>query len=207
MLKEKASIFSESHKKLFVQNFRKDWRTNLRSKQKYQEILREETKPTPTAFSRNRLPFRGTPRASSYERGGGERAPQAFFVRTMAQTRRQHGKSNKITLPQHSATSGCRQVKRTSFGQKPFPFQSETGSIGSKTKILFGKLRKITSRFEYFVRCAGFQNSFLPNSSSVKGKVTNKFKNKGYIEERCNSTGEIRTWGIFEQFVLSKQEG
>ena len=207
MLREKASIFSESHKKLFVQNFRKDWCTNLRTKQKYQETLRKETKSTPTTFRRNRLLFRGAPPVSSYERGGGGRAPQAFFIRTMPQTQRQHGKSNKITFPQHSTTSGCRQVKRTSFGQKPFPFQSETCSIGSKTKILFRKLHKITSRFEYFVRCAGFQNSFLPNSISVRGKITNKFKNKGYVEERCNSTGEIRTWRIFEQIVLSKQEG
>ena len=169
MLKEKASIFSESHKKLFVQNFRKDWRTNLRSKQKYQEILREETKPTPTAFSRNRLPFRGTPRASSYERGGGERAPQAFFVRTMAQTQRQHGKSNKITLPQHSTTSGCRQVKSSSFGQKPFPYQRETSSSGRKTKILFRKLGKINSRWEYFVHCAGISKflSSKPHFSMV----------------------------------------
>ena len=29
MLKEKASIFSESHKELFGQNFREDWCTNL----------------------------------------------------------------------------------------------------------------------------------------------------------------------------------
>ena len=135
----------------------------------------------------------------------------------MPQTQRQHGKSNKITLPQHSTTSGCRQVKSTSFGQKSFPCQSETGSTGRKTKTLFRKLGKINSRCDYFVHCAGFQNSFLPNpilvwSSPIskgepRGKVTNKFRNKGNVEERCNSTGEIRTWGISKQFVLSKQEG
>ena len=217
VLKEKASIFSESHKELFGQNFREDWCTNLKTKQKYQEILLKETKSTPTTFSKNRPPFRGGPPASSYGRGGGGRAPQAFFVRTMPQTQRQHGKSNKITLPQHSTTSGCRQVKSSSFGQKPFPYQRETSSSGRKTKILFRKLGKINSRCEYFVHCAGFQNSFLPNPISVwsspiskgepRGKVTNKFRNKGNVEERCNSTGEIRTWGISEQFVLSKQEG
>ena len=106
---------------------------------------------------------------------------------------------------------------KTSFGQKFFLCQSKTGSTGRKTKILFRKLGKINSRCEYFVHCAGFQNSFLPNPISVwsspiikgepRGKVTNKFRNKGNVEERCNSTGEIRTWGISEQFVLSKQEG
>ena len=66
--------------------------------------------------------------------------------------------------------------------------------------------------------CAGFQNSFLPNPISVwfspiskgepRGKVINKFRNKGNVEERCNSTGEIRNWGIFEQFVLlNKKDG
>ena len=191
ILKEKASIFSKSHKELFGQNFREDWCTNLKTKQKYQEVLRKETKSTPTTFSKNRPPFRRDPPASSYGRGGGGRAPQAFFVRTMPQTQRQHGKSNKITLPQHSTTSGCRQVKSSSFGQKPFPYQRETSSSGRKTKILFRKLGKINSRCEYFVHCAGFQNSFLPNPISVwsspiskdepRGKVTNKFRNKGNV--------------------------
>ena len=101
--------------------------------------------------------------------------------------------------------------------RKPFPYQRETGYSGRKTKILYGKLGKINSRCEYFVHCAGLQNSFLPNPISVwsspvskgepRGKVTNKFRNKGNVDERCNSTGEIRTWVISEQFVLSKQEG
>ena len=213
VLKEKASIFSKSHAELFGLNFREDWCINLKNKKKCQDVLRKGTKSTPTTFSRNRLPFRGGPPASSYRKGDGGRAPQAFFVRTMPQAQREHGKSNKITLPQHSTTSGCRQVKSTSFGQKPFPCQSETGSCHRKTKIL----GKINSRYEYFVHSAGFQNSFLPNPISVwsspiskgepRGKVTNKFRNKGNVEERCNSTGEIRTWGISEQFVLTKQEG
>ena len=41
MLKEKASIFSESHKELFGQNVRENWCTNLKTKQKYQEVLRK----------------------------------------------------------------------------------------------------------------------------------------------------------------------
>ena len=85
VLKEKASIFSERHKELFGQNVREDWCTNLQTKQKYQEVLHEETKSTPTTFSRNRSPFWEDPPASSYGRGGGVRAPQAYFVRTMPQ--------------------------------------------------------------------------------------------------------------------------
>ena len=109
MLKEKASIFSESHKELFGQNFTEDWCTNLKTKQKYQEVLRKETKSIQTRIgSRNRPPFRGGPAESSYERRGGRHAPQTLFVRTMKQTRRQNGKKNKITLPQHSTNSGCR---------------------------------------------------------------------------------------------------
>ena len=116
MLKEKASIFSESHKELFGKNFKGGWCTNLKIKQKYQEGLLKKTKSAPTAFSKNRPSFRGGPPASSYGRGYGGRTPQAFFIRTMPQTQRQHGKSNNITLPQHSTTSGCRKVKSTSFG-------------------------------------------------------------------------------------------
>ena len=103
MLKEKASIFSESHKELFGQNFREDWWTNLKTKHKYQEVLRKEIKSIQTGIgSRNRPPFRGGPAASSYERRDRRRAPQVLFVRTIQQTRRQNGKKNKITLPQHS---------------------------------------------------------------------------------------------------------
>ena len=126
MLKEKASIFSESQKELFGQNFREDWCSSLKTKQKYQ-VLRKETKSATTTFNRNRPPFRGGSPAS-YGRGGGGRATQAFFARSMPQTQRQHGKSNKITLSQHFTTSGCRQVKSTSFDQKSFPGQSETSS-------------------------------------------------------------------------------
>ena len=177
-----------------------------------------ETRSTPTTFSKNTPPFRGGPPASSYGKGGRGRATQAFFARTMPQTQRQYGMSKKYTFPQHSTTSGsgCRQVKSTSFAQKPFASQSETSSTGRKTKILFRKLKKINSRFEYFVHCAGFQNSFLPNPISVwpsqiskgepRGKVTNKFTNKGNVQERCNSAGDIKTWRISEQFVLRKQE-
>ena len=102
MLKDKASIFSENHKDLFGQNLRKDWCTDLNTKQKYQKVLRKETKLTLRTFSRNRPPFRRGPPGSLYaRRGGGGRALQALFLRTMPQTQRQHGKSNKIPLPQH----------------------------------------------------------------------------------------------------------
>ena len=166
MLKEKASIFFESHKELFRQNFTENWYTNLIIDQKYQEVLHKETKLTETTFSRNIPRFQGGPPAS-YGRGGGGCAPQALFIRTMSHTQRKHGKSNKITLPQHSATSGYQQVKSTSFGQKPFQYQGKTGSSGRRTKILFRKWEKINSRNEYFVHCAGFQNSFLPNHFSI----------------------------------------
>ena len=87
MLKEKASIFFESHKELFRQNFAENWYTNLIIKQKYQEVLLKETKLTETTFSRNIPPSRGGPPAS-YGRGDGGCAPQALFIRTMPQTQR-----------------------------------------------------------------------------------------------------------------------
>ena len=120
---------------MFGQNFRENWCTNLKTKQKYQEVLRKETKSTPTAFNRNRPP--------------------------------------------------------TSFR----------------------KLGKINSRCEYFFHCAGFQNSFLSNPISVwsspiskgepKGKVTNKFRNKGNVEERAKSElGEF----LSTLFLVNKKD-
>ena len=57
MLKEGASIFSEGHKELSGQNFREGWCTNLKTKQKYQEVMRKDTKSTLTTFSKYRPPF------------------------------------------------------------------------------------------------------------------------------------------------------
>ena len=62
----------------------------------------------------------------------------------MPQALRQHGKSNKTTLPQHSITSECRQDRSTSFGPKPIPCQIETDSFGSKTKFYSENGEKLT---------------------------------------------------------------
>ena len=44
LLKEKADIFTESYKELFGKTFRENWCSNLKTKQKYQEVLRNKTK-------------------------------------------------------------------------------------------------------------------------------------------------------------------
>ena len=44
---------------MFGQNFRVDWCTNLKTKQRYQEVLRKETQSTSTTFSKNNHPFEG----------------------------------------------------------------------------------------------------------------------------------------------------
>ena len=104
MLKENTSIFFQSHKELFGQNFRQDWFTNLKTKQKYQEGLHKETKSTPTAFSRNKPPFRGSPPSLSYGRGGGGHAPQNYLLE---QCHKHRGtmfrviKSPYLNTPQH----------------------------------------------------------------------------------------------------------
>ena len=38
----------------------------------------------------------------------------------------------------------------------------------------------------------------LAGRREPRGKVTNKFRNEENVEERYNSAGEIRTWGISE---------
>ena len=133
----------------------------METKQKYQEVLRKETKSTPITFNRNRPPFRGGP-PPSHGRGDGGRAPQAFFVRSTPQTQRQHSKSNKIILPQHSATSGCRQVKSTSFDQKSFPGQSEASSTGGRLKFYSENWGKLTQDVNILSIVQGFQKFLSP---------------------------------------------
>ena len=99
-----------------------------------------------------------------------------------------------------------------------FHIKERQAPLAGRLKFYSENWEKLTQDVNILYRvCAEFQNSFLPNPISVwsspisKGeprrKVTNKFKNKGNVEEKGNSTGEIRTWGISEQSVLSKQEG
>ena len=59
MLKEKASIFPESHKELFGQNFREDWCTNLKTKQRYQEVLLRRPNRQQQHSARIDRPFEG----------------------------------------------------------------------------------------------------------------------------------------------------
>ena len=112
-----------------------------------------------------------------------------------------------MTLPQHSTTSGCRQVKRTSFGQKPFPYQKETGSTGRRLKSYSENWEKLTQDVNILSIVEGFKIPFSQTpfqySPSQLARV-NQEERLQINSERCNSTGETRTWGIFEQFVLSK---
>ena len=54
LLKEKAELLSESYSELFGKNFRDDWCANLKTKQKYQEVLRNESR---TVSPRGKAPF------------------------------------------------------------------------------------------------------------------------------------------------------
>ena len=110
---------------------------------------------------------------------------QHFSLEKYQKIQRQYDKGNKTTLAQHYTTCGCRQVKSISFGQKPCPCQSETGSTGRKTKILFRKMGKINSRCEYFVHCAWFQNSFLLKLISVWSSPISKDEPRGKVTNNC----------------------
>ena len=56
--------------------------------------------------------------------------------------------------------------------------------------------------------CDMKKSKFLPyNFSRYNFEKLFQTLNYGNIEEWCNSTGEIRTWGTSVQFVLTKQKG
>ena len=108
MLKVKASIFSESHKKLFGQNFREDWCTNLKNKLKYQDFQRKETKLTPTTFKHSAgidRTFEGVLQHHHIEEVVEGVHHKNLLLEQCYKHKRQHDKSNKITLPQQSTTS------------------------------------------------------------------------------------------------------
>ena len=71
-------------------------------------------------------------------------------------------------------------------------------------------------RCEYFVHCAGFHNSFLPNAISVwfspiskgetRGKVTNKFINKRNVEQRCSAVQQVRENFFYKTKIKLSQQ-
>ena len=167
MLKEKASIFYESHKELFGQNFTEDWCTNLKTNQNYQEVLRKVTKSTGID-----CPF--------------ERALQHH-----------HMEEKKIIYQRrYSLLEHCHKHRGSMIRVIKSPYLNTPQLLDGKTN----------SRCEYFVHCAGFQNSLLPNSISVwsypiskgepSGKVTSNFEEmlkKGAIQQVISEPGEFRS--------------
>ena len=85
MLKENTSIFFQSHKELFGQNFRQDWFTNLKTKQKYQEGLH---KHRGTMFRVIKSPYLNTPQHLDVDR-----SKVHPLVRTLF-----HGKARQVPL-------------------------------------------------------------------------------------------------------------
>ena len=138
-------------------------------------------------------PFWGDPPTSSYGRGCGGCASQAFFNRTMPQTQRQHDKSNKITFPQHHTLTQL--LDQT---VQKYILWSEAFSMSKRDNW-----EKLTDDMNIL---SIVQGSFLPNPISVWSSPISKGEPRGKVEERCNSTVEIRTWWISEQFSLSKQK-
>ena len=62
-------MFSESYKKLFVKTFREDWCSNSKTKQKYQEVHRNETK---SSLPTGKKPFGGSLQYQAKKDGGGD---------------------------------------------------------------------------------------------------------------------------------------
>ena len=220
LLKEKHNIFSGSYDELFGKCFRDDWFSNLKLKQKYQEIMRKESVTQPASSSsasgfRGKQPFRGGPPASS--NGGGGRTPQAYFVRSPTQQRQQYGKNNNITLPQHSSIFYGRHLTSATLNSKLIKKSDKSSCPGSgKNKILFKKLGKINTRWKHTIHCARLQNPFhtdtIPelfstcNKNEPRREASDKLRNSGNVEETCNSSSRICSRGVSQQLIFRWQK-
>ena len=84
-----------------------------------------------------------------------------------------------------------------------FRVKAREAPLAGRLKFYSEKWEKLTQDGNILSIVQVFQNSFLLNPISVwsspinksepRGKITNKFRNKENVEQRCNSTGEIRT--------------
>ena len=218
VLKEKASIFSESHKELFGQSFRDDWCTNLKTKQKYQEIMRKETKSTLTTFSRNKPPFRGGPPASSYGTGGGVRAPQAFSATTMLQTQREHGRVIKSPYLNTPQLLDLDRSKVRLFVRNLFHVKARQALVDGRVKFYSENWGKLTQDVNILVIVQGFKISFsqtpFPFDPPPLAKVNQeerlqinseikKMLRKGTIQQVISESGEF----LSNLFLVNKKDG
>ena len=78
----------------------------------------------------------------------------------MQQIQRQHGKSNKITLPQHCTTSACRQVKSTFFCQKLFHVKVRQDSLAGRVHFYSENWEKLTQDVSILSTVHGFKIAF-----------------------------------------------
>ena len=114
--------------------------------------------------------------------------------------------SNKVALPQHSTTSASRKVKSTSLVRNLFYVKARQAPLAGRVKFYSKNWEKLT---QYVNILSITQGSKIPFSQTPfqygppppqlakvnqEEKDINKFKNKENVEERCNSTGEIRAW-------------
>ena len=96
-----------------------------------------------------------------------------------------------------------------------FHMKERQAPLAGRLKFYSENWEKLTQDVSILSIVQGFKIAFPqtpfqfgpPQLARVKGYKRYKFRNNGNVEKRCNSTGEIRTWEISEQFVLSKQEG
>ena len=96
---------------------------------------------------------------------------------------------------------------------KYIPVPSNVPPSAPLGNFLRGVLKKIHKIWNCR-KINSYKNPFLLNSFAIwsspisksepRGNVTNKFRNKVNVEERCKSRGGNRTWRISEQLVLAE---
>ena len=135
----------------------------------------------------------------------------------MPQTQIQHGKSNKITLPQHSTTSRCKQVKSISFGRL-FRVKMRQARLAGRLKFYSENWEKLTQDVNILSIVQGFKIPFsqtpfyygppqlgkvnqeerLQINSEIKGMLW-----KGAIQQVKSDPGEF----LSNLFLESKNDG
>ena len=125
---------------MFGQNIRENWCTSLKPKQKYEEVLREETKSTPTTFSRN-----NPPHFQRYLQHHMKEVVEGMHNKHSSLDQCHKHKDNIVRVIKSPFLSipELLDVGSTFFGEKAFPCQSKTSSPGRNNKILFQNFEKI----------------------------------------------------------------
>ena len=203
LLKEKTDIFSENYKQLFGETFHEDWCSDLKTKQRYQQIFEMKQNHLDQGV---KCLFEGALQRQVEEVVGGQRHKRTLLDQHCANTMIRVLTTPYLKIPQlvNAETLKVHPLIRNLFENK-----AQHALLVGRLKLHLKNSETSTQDGNILSKVQGFKIRFsrtsFPNYKGKLRETIDKFRAAGSYEERRNSSGVTRTRAISEQFILSGQ--